>query len=210
MAAALALARVERLVPLPMLPPELFRNRKFRNIVLVAGLYNFGFYGTLFCLSLYLHERLGLSPFDTGLALLPLTAIIGAIALYSGRLIARLGEWRAVLVGLAFGAGGSALMAAFGSAGVAGTIVFSIPFAGQALTMQAMTALAMEDVPRERIGLASGVQNAARQAGGALGVALLGTLLAAGTGLSLHLPMAVASLGYLTSIGLALAARRHA
>lgn len=209
-ALALALARVERLVPLPMLPPELFRNRKFRNIVVVAGLYNFGFYGTLFCLSLYLHERLGLSPFDTGLALLPLTAIIGAIALYSGRLIARLGEWRAVLIGLGFGAGGSALMAAFGSAGVAGTIVFSIPFAGQALTMQAMTALAMEDVPRERIGLASGVQNAARQAGGALGVALLGTLLAAGTDLSLHLPMAVASVGYLVSIALALAARRHA
>ncbi len=207
-AAALALARVERLVPLPMIPPELFRNRKFRNIVVVGGLYNFGFYGTLFCLSLYLHERLGLSPFDTGLALLPLTAIIGAIALYSGRLIARLGEWPAVLIGLGFGAGGAALMAAFGSAGVAGTILFSIPFAGQALTMQAMTALAMEDVPRERIGLASGVQNAARQAGGALGVALLGTLLAAGSGLSLHLPMAVASAGYLASICLALTGRR--
>ncbi|HXF30850.1 MAG TPA: MFS transporter [Solirubrobacterales bacterium] len=209
-AAALALARVERLVPLPMIPPALFRNRKFRNIVLVAGLYNFGFYGTLFCLSLYLHERLGLSPFDTGLALLPLTAIIGAIALYSGRLIARLGEWRAVLIGLGFGAAGAALMAAFGSAGVAGTILFSIPFAGQALTMQAMTALAMEDVPRERVGLASGVQNAARQAGGALGVALLGTLLAAGGHLSLHLPMAVVSLGYLASIWLALTGRRHA
>ena len=184
--APLALARVERLVPLPMIPPELFRNRKFRNIIVVAGLYNFGFYGTLFCLSLYFHERLGLSPFDTGLALLPLTAVIGAIAIGAGRLIGWLGEWRAVLVGLAFGAGGAALMAVFGNAGVAGTILFSIPFAGQALTMQAMTALAMEDVPRERIGLASGVQNAARQAGGALGVALLGTLLAAGTGLSLH------------------------
>jgi MFS transporter, DHA2 family, methylenomycin A resistance protein len=209
-AAAFALARVERLVPVPMIPPELFRNRKFRNIVVVGGIYNFGFYGTLFCLSLYLHERLGLSPFDTGLALLPLTAMIGAIALCSGRLIARLGEWRAVAIGLGFGAGGAALMAVFGDAGVAGTILFSIPFAGQALTMQAMTALAMEDVPRERVGLASGVQNAARQAGGALGVALLGTLLAAGSGLSLHLPMAVVSLGYLASIWLALAGRRHA
>jgi DHA2 family methylenomycin A resistance protein-like MFS transporter len=206
--AALALARVERLVPLPMIPPELFRNRKFRNIILVAGLYNFGFYGTLFCLSLYFHERLGLSPFDTGLALLPLTAVIGAIAICAGRLIAWLGEWRAVLIGLAFGAGGAALMALFGNAGVAGTILFSIPFAGQALTMQAMTALAMEDVPRERIGLASGVQNAARQAGGALGVALLGTLLAAGAGLSLVVPMAVVSGGYLVSIWLTLAGRR--
>jgi DHA2 family methylenomycin A resistance protein-like MFS transporter len=193
-----------------MIPPELFRNRKFRNLVLVAGLYNFGFYGALFCLSLYLHERLGLSPFDTGLALLPLNGVIGVIALSGARLIAWLGEWRSVMIGLGFGAGGAALMAIFGDAGVAGTILFSIPFAGIALTMQAMTALAMEDVPRERIGLASGVQNAARQAGGALGVALLGTLLAAGSGLSLHLPMAVVSLGYLASIGLALAGRRHA
>lgn len=209
-AAALALARVERLVPLPMIPPELFRSIKFRNIVLVAGLYNFGFYGTLFCLSLYLHEHLGLSPFDTGLALLPLNIVIGAIAIGAARLIAWLGEWQAVIVGLAFGAGGAALMAVFGNAGVAGTIIFSLPYAGQALTMQAMTALAMEDVPRERIGLASGVQNAARQAGGALGVALLGTLLAAGTGLSLILPMAVVSAGYLLSIWLTVAGRRHA
>jgi DHA2 family methylenomycin A resistance protein-like MFS transporter len=93
---------------------------------------------------------------------------------------------------------------------VAGTIIFSLPYAGQALTMQAMTALAMEDVPRERIGLASGVQNAARQAGGALGVALLGTLLAAGTGLSMVLPMAVVSAAYLLSIWLTIAGRRSA
>ncbi len=208
--ATLALARVERLVPLPMIPPELFRSRKFRSLVLISGLYNFGFYGTLFCLALYLHERLGLSPFDTGLALLPLNVVIGAIALGGARLIGWLGEWPSVLIGLGFGAGGAALMAVFGDAGVTGTILFSVPFAGIALTMQAMTALAMEDVPRERIGLASGVQNAARQAGGALGVALLGTLLAAGAGLSLHLPMAVVSAGYLASMALAVAGRRHA
>jgi len=207
--AALALARIERLVPLPMIPPELFRNQVFRSVVVVAGLYNFGFYGALFCLSLDLHEQLGLSPFDTGLALLPLTAVIGVIAFASGRMIARLGEWRAVLIGLGFGAGGAALMAVFGGESVTGTILCSIPFAGIALTMQAMTALAMEGAPRERIGLASGVQNAARQAGGALGVALLGTLLVAGSGLALHLPMAVVSAAYLVSMGLALAGRRR-
>jgi hypothetical protein len=87
-----------------MIPPELFRNLKFRSLVLVAGLYNFGFYGGLFCLSIYLHERLGLSPFDTGLALLPLNGAIGTIALAAGRLIGRLGEWPAVLIELGFGA----------------------------------------------------------------------------------------------------------
>jgi DHA2 family methylenomycin A resistance protein-like MFS transporter len=71
-----------------------------------------------------------------------------------------------------------------------------------------MTALAMEGVPVERIGLAAGVQNAARQAGGSLGVALLGTLLAAGTGLSLHLPMAFVAVLYLMAIALTLVGRR--
>ena len=70
-----------------------------------------------------------------------------------------------------------------------------------------MTALAMEAAPRERIGLASGVQNAARQAGGALGVALLGTFLTAGGGLSLHLPLAVVCAAYLLALGLTLVGR---
>jgi DHA2 family methylenomycin A resistance protein-like MFS transporter len=207
--AALALIRVERLVPLPMIPPELFRRRQFRTVVLVGGIYNFGFYGTLFCLSLVLHERLGLSPFDTGLALLPLALVIGTIAFGSGRLIARLGEWRAMLFGLAGGAAGTARLAIFGGDSVAATIVFSVPIASVALTMQAMTALAMEGTPVARIGLAAGVQNAARQAGGALGVALLGTLLSATGSLELHLPLAVVSVGYLVSFALTLAARRH-
>ena len=208
-AATLALVRVECLMPLPMIPPELFRNLRFRSLVGVAGIYNFGFYGYLFCLSLVLHEQLGLSPFDTGLAILPLSSVIGVIAFSSGRIIARLGEWRAVLTGLGFGALGAAVMAVFGGDSVTGTILCTLPFAGNAATMQAMTALTMEGAPRERIGLASGVQNAARQAGGALGVALLGTLLAAGTGLSLRLPMVVVGVGYLVAIGLALAGRRH-
>ena len=60
--------------------------------------------------------------------------------------------------------------------------------------------------------MASGILNTARQAGGALGVALLGALLAssatAGQGKTLRLPLAVAAVGYLLAIGLALAIRR--
>ncbi len=74
--------------------------------------------------------------------------------------------------------------------------------------MQAMTALAMEGTPVERIGLAAGVQNAARQAGGALGVALLGTLLAAGSGLSLHLPIGLIAVLELVALGITVAGRR--
>ena len=205
---ALGFWQVERRVALPMIPPELFRRRQFRTVVTVGGIYNFCFYGNLFCLSLFFHEELGLSPFDTGLALLPLTLVIGVIAFNSGRMIARLGEWRAMVWGLSGGAMGAAVLAIFGGDSVAVTILASLPFAAVALTMQAMTALAMEGTPVERIGLASGVQNAARTAGGALGVALLGTLLAAGTGLSLHLPVGLIAVLELVALGITLAGRR--
>lgn len=208
--AAAAFWWVERAVPLPMIPPDLFRSRQFRAVVTVGGIYNFCFYGNLFCLSLFFHEELGLSPFDTGLALLPLTAAIGVIAFSSGRLIARLGEWRAMIASLSCGAVGAAILAIFGGHSVAGTILCTLPFASVSLTMQAMTALAMEGAPVERIGLASGVQNAARTAGGALGVALLGTLLASGTGLSLRLPIGLIAALEVVAVLLTLAGRRGA
>jgi MFS transporter, DHA2 family, methylenomycin A resistance protein len=206
--AALGFWQVERRVALPMIPPELFRRRQFRTVVTVGGIYNFCFYGNLFCLSLFFHEELGLSPFDTGLALLPLTLVIGVIAFNSGRMIARLGEWRAMVWSLAAGAVGATVLAVFGGDSVAVTILASLPFAAVSLCMQAMTALAMEGTPVERIGLAAGVQNAARQAGGALGVALLGTLLAAGTGLSLHLPIGLIAVLEMVALGLTVAGRR--
>jgi DHA2 family methylenomycin A resistance protein-like MFS transporter len=69
-----------------------------------------------------------------------------------------------------------------------------------------MTSVAVGSTGREHAGLASGILNAARQAGGALGVALLGALFAS-SGMTLHLPLAVAAVGYLLAIGLTLAIR---
>jgi MFS transporter, DHA2 family, methylenomycin A resistance protein len=206
-AAAVGFWRVERTVALPMIPPDLFRDRQFSLVVGIAWIFNFGVYGSLFCLSLLYHEKLGLSPFDTGLALLPLLGVIVAIAINSARLIGRLGEWRSMVIGLSGGALGALLLAVFGGSSTAVTILCTVPFGTVALTMQAMTALAMEAAPVERIGLASGIQNAARQAGGALGVALLGTLLSATGTLALHIPMSVVAAFYLLAVGLAVYGR---
>ena len=57
-------------------------------------------------------------------------------------------------------------------------------------------------------GAASGILNAARQSGGALGVALLGSLLGSGRVLNLHVPLAVAAGGYLVALALACIAIR--
>jgi len=69
------------------------------------------------------------------------------------------------------------------------------------LAMPAMTAAVVGAAGREHAGVASGVLNTARQAGGALGVAVLGSLL--GHALGLRVPLLVATAGYLVAIALA-------
>jgi MFS transporter, DHA2 family, methylenomycin A resistance protein len=69
--------------------------------------------------------------------------------------------------------------------------------------MPAMTAAVVGAAGAEHAGVASGVLNAARQSGGALGVAVLGSLLGRGHALSLHVPLLVATAGYLVAIALA-------
>jgi DHA2 family methylenomycin A resistance protein-like MFS transporter len=70
--------------------------------------------------------------------------------------------------------------------------------------MPAMTAAVVGAAGPEHAGMVGGVLNAARQCGGALGVAVLGSLLGHGHSLSLHVPLLVATAGYLVAIALAL------
>ena len=89
-------------------------------------------------------------------------------------------------------------------------IVSSLPVGVTALAMPAMTAVAMSHAPRDRVGLASGVFNASRQTGGALGVAVLGALLAGGSGyVSLHAAFLATAGAYVGGIALALTGWRR-
>ena len=78
------------------------------------------------------------------------------------------------------------------------------------MAMPAMTATAMAGAPRDRVGLASGVLNAARQTGGALGVAVLGALLGVGAGVSVRAAFIVVTAAYVIGVGLAGRGRRVA
>jgi DHA2 family methylenomycin A resistance protein-like MFS transporter len=209
-ASAVGFALVERAVEHPMVDPVLFRERTFSIAVALGVAFNFCLYGSIFCLAIDLHRARGLDALDTGLALLPMTIVTGAMALLSGRLINHIGEWTAIVVGLTAGAGGALLIAFVPTGGVATLIASSLPVGVTAVAMPAMTAVAMSHAPRDRIGLASGVFNASRQTGGALGVAVLGALLTAGSGyVSLHTTFVATAGAYVGGIALALAGRRR-
>ncbi len=177
LATALFIA-IERRATNPMLPLGLFRNSTFSAATTVGLLLNFGFYGQLFFLSLFFQHVRGYAPLATGLALLPESgmAVIGSTL--AGRVTARIGYRRPMLIGLLIGGIGFVSMIVFDATIdyelIVGTLV-AIGF-GTSFTMPAMTTAVMESVASERTGIASGVLNASRQVGGVLGVALLGSL----------------------------------
>jgi MFS transporter, DHA2 family, methylenomycin A resistance protein len=198
-------ALVERAVEHPMVDPALFRERTFSIAVALGVIFNFCLYGSIFCLAIDLHRAHALGALETGLALLPMTIVTGAMAYLSGHLVAHIGEWSAIVVGLTAGAAGALLMSLAATGGVTALVVAGLPVGGAALAMPAMTAVAMSHAPRHRIGLASGVFNASRQTGGALGVALLGAVVVGGTGYgSLHTAFLAAAGAYAGGILLAL------
>jgi MFS transporter, DHA2 family, methylenomycin A resistance protein len=201
-----AFALVERAVDHPMVDPALFSEGAFSIAVALGVIFNFCLYGSIFCLAIHLHRAYGLDALETGLALLPMTIVTGAMAFLSGRLVAHIGERNAIVVGLIAGAAGTLLVSLTATGGVTILIVSSVPIGVTALAMPAMTALAMRHAPRHRIGLASGFFNASRQTGGAFGVAVLGSLLLGGDGhVSLHPPFLAAAGAYTAGIALALA-----
>lgn len=178
--AALAFLRVERRHPDPMLPPELFASRPFSAAVATAFLYNLAYYGALFALSLSLQSA-GTTPEGVGLLFAPMTAVTATGALLLGRVVARVGPQRPAAACLAVGALGSLGLLVFGL-GAVPMLLAGVLLGVGGSTLPAIVAAALENVPGGRTGIGSGVLNAARQCGGAFGVALLGSLIGTGPG----------------------------
>ena len=206
--AGAAFVLVEHRVARPMLPLEMFASRQLSAATTVGLLLNLGFYGELFVMTLYLQQHLGLSPLLAGVALLPqmAMAVVGSTA--SGLVTARSGPRLPMLAGLLLGAAGLFGLTAPGPHGPYAVLVapFLAVGLGMSFTMPAATAAVMEAAPTERAGLASGTLNAARQVGGVLGVALLGTLVARQQNFvaGLHLDMAIASAAFLLGAALSI------
>jgi DHA2 family methylenomycin A resistance protein-like MFS transporter len=194
--------RAERRHPHPLLPLTLFRSRELSGATGVGMLFNLVLYGTLLCLSLYLQQGRHESVLATGLLLLPSSVFVGVGSLASGRLTARLGPRPPMIAGLALAAAGTALLATAGTSTPLALIVAGSLLIGLiSLAMPAMVAAVVGAAGPEHAGVASGILNAARQSGGALGVAVLGSLL--GHAPSLRVPLLVATAGYLVAIALA-------
>lgn len=176
----------ERRAEEPMLPLSLFRRPSFVVANSVAGAMNLVSLGLLFVITLYLQDVRHHSPLEAGLALLPLFAPLSILAPLGGRITARTGAKPPMLAGLVLAAIGVALLGLVNTTSSYETLLPALLLwgIGIAILTPAVVAAAVAAVPAERAGLASAVNNTARQAAGAIGIAAFGALAAAPAGQS--------------------------
>ncbi|MET9787390.1 MFS transporter [Streptomyces canus] len=163
----------------PMLPMRLFRSRAFSGINAASLLMFLGMFGSIFLLSQYMQGVLGYSPTEAGLRMLPWTGMPMLVAPIAGILSDRIGGRPVVATGLFFQAAGLAYMAsvvtvdASYAAQLPGLILSGI---GMALFFAPASNLVMSSVRSEEQGIASGANNALREVGGALGIAVMASI----------------------------------
>jgi DHA2 family methylenomycin A resistance protein-like MFS transporter len=173
-----AFALRERRAHDPLLDPRDFRSATFSAANAASALMNLGMLGLLFALSLFFQRTQGLDPLAAGVRLVPLFAPFAALAVLGGRLAARVGSRLPAALGLALT--GAALLAispldrgsGYGSLWP-GLLLVAL---GLAAATPALVAAATGALSADRAGIAAAVNNTARQAGGAVGVALIGAL----------------------------------
>ncbi|PNG21332.1 MFS transporter [Streptomyces cahuitamycinicus] len=166
----------------PMLPMRLFRSRAFSGINAASLLMFLGMFGSIFLLSQYMQGVLGNSPTEAGLRMLPWTGMPMLVAPIAGILADRIGGRPVVAAGLflqALGLGYMAVVATADASYAAMLPALIVSGIGMALFFAPASHLVMSSVRPSEQGIASGANNALREVGGALGIAVMGSIFAA-------------------------------
>jgi EmrB/QacA subfamily drug resistance transporter len=170
--------------PEPLLDFRLFRSVPFAaaNVVAICAIAAVA--GFLFLTSLYLQDVRGYSAVRAGLTILPMPATMALCAPLSGRMLARGGSrGPLVIAGAALTLSSAALSQLTASSTTAYLVgTYALFGVGVGMVSSAITNTFMAGVPKSQAGVASGMNSASRQLGTSLGVAIVGSVLAA----SLH------------------------
>jgi DHA2 family methylenomycin A resistance protein-like MFS transporter len=171
----------EARAPQPMLPLSLFNHRLFALSALVGLLFNIAFYGLIFVLSLYFQKVNAWSPFATGLAFVPMMAMVLPANLVTASVNERLGAPQTIALASVITAAGcvALLPMAPGMSYWAIGAQLVVLGGGLGLLVPSLTSTLLGSVEKSRSGIAAGVLNATRQTGSVLGVALFGSLVGA-------------------------------
>ena len=172
----------ERRAPAPMLDLQLFRNPRFSASSASISLAFFALFGVIFFLTQYLQEVRGYSALDAGLRTLPVAAGLVVGGPFSAKLTERLGIRIVVPFGLTTVAAALFLLTYADATSGYGLIAFTLVLLGfgMASALAPATDAIMGSLPPAKMSVGSAINDTTRVAGGALGVAVLGSILASG------------------------------
>ncbi len=174
--------RLERRGGEPLFAFSLLRFRGFRYGLLTALIISLGEFGVLFVLPIYLQVARGLSAFNAALVVLPFALSMFLVAPLAGVLAARFGAKWVVTGGMVCES-----VSLFWLSGILAVDVAFVAFVpmlllygvGTGLATAQLANITLSDIPRAQVGAGSGANNTVRQVGSAVGVAILGAILAA-------------------------------
>ncbi len=165
----------------PMLDLGYFRNPRFTAATVAISLVFFAMFGSYFLFTQYLQFVHGYSPLSAGVRILPWALAYLVAATQSAKLVERFGQRLVVASGLTIAGVGIALLAVTSSV-TASYWWFALAVVVQALGMGITTAPStgaiMRSLPLHKAGVGSAVNDTTRELGGALGVAVMGSLVA--------------------------------
>jgi MFS family permease len=155
-----------------------FRNARFSAASAVLTLTSFALYGSLYLLTQYFQFVLGYSPLEAGLLAMPVAIGMMATSPNAPKLVFRWGTKRVVVLGSLVIAGSMMLYASntIMSSFTGGCIVRLLFGIGLGLTSAPATESIMGSLPPSRAGVGSAINDTTRQTGGAMGVAIIGSL----------------------------------
>jgi EmrB/QacA subfamily drug resistance transporter len=172
----------ERRIDHPMLDVRVFENPRFSAASAAITLVFFSLFGAFFLVTQYLQDVRGYNALQAGLRIAPIAAILFVAAPASSTLVRWFGSKLVVAGGMVIAAVGLLLFAALKVSSGYGSVLLALLFLGLgiALTMAPATESIMGSLPRAKAGVGSAVNDTTRQVGGALGVAVLGSVLSSG------------------------------
>ncbi len=166
--------------PNPLIDPRLFRHRAFTAATLSITVQFFAFFGLIFLMLQYLQLVRGNTPLVAAVSLIPMgAALMPSARGIAPRLSARIGVMRVCVLGLGLISGALVVLSQLdGDSSYWLLLTGLIPLgAGMGLAMTPATAAITDALPLAKQGVGSAMNDLARELGGALGIAVLGSVL---------------------------------
>jgi EmrB/QacA subfamily drug resistance transporter len=162
-----------------LMPLRIFRNRDRTAANLIMLCIGTAMFGMFFFLTFFVENVWGYSPLKTGVAYLPMVAMIMLMAGLGTQLVPRVGARPILLIGSAVGAGGMFWLSRINEhstylGGLLGPML--VTAAGLGVLFMPVTLIALNRVADRDAGVASSLPNVGQQVGGSIGLAILGTV----------------------------------